>query len=107
MTGYWKPIEVGSSHMGGCLNCGPRAGVLRYKDDPSPGFGIVSIRRDDETVDGTCGGAATMIRRWRSEARRDPNHVWVIEVDGPLSGTRYQRQPNGRWLATHQSMGFA
>jgi hypothetical protein len=104
---YWQPIDVGSSHMGGCLNCGPRPGILRYKDDPSPGFGTVAIIRDGEVVASTCRGAATLIRRWRGAARVQPNHEWVVEVDGPLSGTRYTRQPNGRWMATHKSMGFA
>lgn len=105
--GYWQPIAVGNDVYSTCLNCGPRPGILRYSDDPTPGFGVVTIRRDGESVAGTVNGAATLIRRWRGAARADPNHEWVIEVRGPMSGVRYTRQPSGRWMATHRSMGFA
>jgi len=107
MSEYWQPVEVGSDVHSTCLNCPPKPAYLPYRSDPSPGFGIVAIRRDGDVVASTCGGAATLIRRWRSAARVMPDHEWIIEIDGPLSGVRYTRQPNGRWMATHRSMGFA
>lgn len=106
-SAYWQPIGTGNAVHSSCLNCPPKPGVLRYRDDPTPGFGMVGIFRDGETVAGTCGEAATLIRRWRGEAHRDPDHEWVIEIDGPMSGVRYTRQPTGKWLTTHRSRGFA
>lgn len=107
MSEYWKPIVVGSAVHSTCLNCPPRPGVLRFRDDPTPGFGMVAIDRDGVNVAGTCGPAATLIRKWRGVAKADPSHEWTITVDGPMSGVRYTRAVNGKWVATHRSQGFA
>lgn len=105
---YWKPIDVGSGVRSSCPSCPPRRGVLRYKDNPDPGFGVVSLRRNGELVESAPHDrVATTVREWRALARRDLNHDWTIEVDGPMSGVRYTRQSSGRWVSTHRSRGFA
>ena len=108
MSDRWKVVDVpGSAVRNGCLNCSPRPGMLRYRDNPSPGFGIVTLKRDGESLAVRYGSSAEAIRRWRAEARNAPDHDWAIEVETPMVGVRYTRMPSGRWLATHRSIGFA
>lgn len=105
---YWQAIYApGAPVASTCLSCPPRPGILRYRDDPSPGFGFVVIHRDDVAVASTFGPAATLIRKWRGRAKSDPKHAWTITIEGPMSGVRYTRIDSGRWLATHRSQGFA
>ena len=42
-------------------------------------------------------------------AARDPDHVWEIVIDGPLSGAVYRREGReiGRWVCIKQTGGFA
>lgn len=108
MSDYWQPVHTpGAPVHSTCLNCPPRAAILKWRDNPSPGFGMVSIERDGISVAGTCGDAANLIHVWRCKAKADPGHVWTITIESPMSGVRYTRLRNGQWLATHRSMGFA
>ena len=42
-----------------------------------------------------------------NEARKDPNHEWIIDLQGPLSGRTYKRIGEDNWVLIDQNRGFA
>ena len=40
-------------------------------------------------------------------ASADPDAKWEIVLWGPLSGSTFERQPDGRWIKTAENEGFA
>lgn len=40
-------------------------------------------------------------------ASADPDAKWEIVLWGPLSGSTFERQLDGRWIKTEENEGFA
>lgn len=111
----WVKAEpIGPVHSG-CPNCGPKPKAAPLDWDPDPGFGVVYLRRDGETVinymrhDNEEDGDATCltVQDFEDRAAGDPDHDWRFEVHGPLSGVVYQRHGDGEWIAVERLEGFA
>ncbi len=69
------------------------------------GFGLVTVKRDGETV--WASGRSTNKRLGHIECRaRDTPGDWRINFALPLSEQTYQRQESG-WILTSVGMGFA
>lgn len=102
---YWQPITAGNDVPSTCFNCPPKPSMLPTWLDP--GFGCVVAQRDGTTIFVSERASTRDIRRIRKMAACDPDCLWTIEYNAPLTAVRYTRQPNGRWIATHRGMGFA
>lgn len=107
-TSRWTEITPGATVRSSCGSCPPRAGTLRWTDNPDPGFGMLALLRDGTVVAERIAGWGSLaaVRDWRRWARREPDHTWIIQAESPMTGVRYARQPSGRWIATHRSIGF-
>lgn len=106
----WTPINPQATGVAStCLNCPPRAMRLNFNHNPHPGFGVLALLKDGKPVDylGQEQGGRAAIRRWNAYASQHPDHQWVIEINGPMSGVRYRREDNLRWVAFERNAGFA
>jgi len=44
--------------------------------------------------------------RAEREARKDPDHEWIITIYGPLSGAKWKRVSKNTWEIIESNMGF-
>ena len=42
-----------------------------------------------------------------NEARKDPDHEWIIDMQGPLQGLTFKRMGEGNWVLIDSNKGFA
>lgn len=105
----WKPIpEDATAVRSTCLNCPPRSRRLSWRYSPHPGFGVISLLKDGKRIAGADEkGCLTTMRLWKELASGEPDHVWQIAVESPMTGVLYTRITHGEWIATHQNPGFA
>lgn len=47
------------------------------------------------------------LRRFERRAAADPDHVWVVDFYGPLSGSTYRRVDGVGWVLVATNKGFA
>lgn len=93
----------------GCGNCPPRAKKLGMKMDIHPGFGIVMLVRDGETLEEDLWGGV-LVEHYENRAdAADPENEkdWRLRVEGPMSGVVYQRHAPRKWVAVERLDGFA
>lgn len=113
--GAWTRLEPIGAVRTGCLCCPPKAEAAPLDWDPDPGFGIVYLKRDGQTVldymrhyDETDGDATCLtVQDFEDRAAGDSDHDWRFEIHGPLGGVVYQRQGEGEWVAVEKLEGFA
>lgn len=96
--------------MGGCLCCPPKPLVLNLDQELHPGFGMVYVKRDGQTIwpwgdehqhEDITG------RKVEEIARNSSPAVWEIVVDGPLFGCAYRRVDKDVWTMSDKNKGFA
>lgn len=65
--------------------------------------GVCVVNCDDLEADDVSGADAEAM------AMKDPNHVWEIKIQAPLSGAIWRREGTdiGRWLQVENLGGFA
>jgi hypothetical protein len=72
------------------------------------GFGVTALKRDGQWVESYFDyEKCPTFRRFENVARKDPDHDWQVQVDGPLSDVTYQRHGLNEWVAVAKGMGFA
>lgn len=104
----WAKLPPLASVRGGCLSCPPKPVKANLNWNLHPGFGAVTLKRDEETVwYDVRGDRERHGRAAENAARKDPHHDWRLIVDGPLSGVEYQRQGVNEWVAVASNQGFA
>lgn len=111
----WTKLSPLGAVSTGCLNCAPKAAVAPLDWDPDPGFGIVYLKRDGETVinymrhhDEEDGDASCLVvQDFEDRAAGDSDHDWRFEVHGPMGGVVYQRHADSEWVAVERLEGFA
>jgi hypothetical protein len=97
-----------------CLCCPTRSSArLNLNANVHPGFGIVALVRDGESVwrdlwggdDGR--GYQRHGRVAEGAARKQPESDWRLRVEGPMYGLVYQRHGANEWYAVERLNGFA
>lgn len=107
----------------GCLCCPPKPDVAPMDWQPHPGFGVLFLKCDDESVPEFNDYCWTALGRdqwaidWQGDhitlgeieeaCAEDPDHDWRLEIHGPLGGVIYQRQGCAQWVAVERLEGFA
>ena len=75
------------------------------------GFGTACLCRDGHEVvngeDRIESGDPLTGAECERIAAADPDHLWEIDLHGPLSGATFTRQSDGRWILTDSNEGFA
>jgi len=83
------------------------------------GFGMASVQMDGELVYSDIKveefnetHEANLLPYWRvqdaeNEARKDPDHEWTIDMQGPLQGETYKRMGEDNWVLIDSNNGFA
>lgn len=78
--------------------------------EPHPGFGMLDIRRDGESVawwEFAREEEMLTVQDFEDRAAGDPDHDWRFLVEGPLGGVVYQRHGEATWYAVERLEGFA
>ena len=70
------------------------------------GFGIVTVKRDNEPV-WSGDNEFKKLRSVEREARRSPGSHWTVTFYGPLSGAVYERRGRDSWVLIEKLDGFA
>jgi hypothetical protein len=106
----WTKLASIGAVRSGCGNCPPRPATLPLDADIHPGFGIVRLTRDGETVEEDLWGGI-LVEHYENRAdattRADQDPDWRLEVHGPMGGVVYQRHAPGEWVAVKRLEGFA
>jgi hypothetical protein len=106
----WTKLKPIGDVRSGCLNCPPRPANLPLNADIHPGFGVVRLTRDGETIEHDVWGGI-LVEHYENRAdatSRTPDaHDWRLVVEGPLGGVVYQRHAPGEWVAVERLDGFA
>lgn len=104
----WAKLEpLGHVHSG-CLTCGPKPTTVKLRYNPHPGFGLVTLLRDGETVESWIHyETSRTFVTFEKRAKADPDHDWRVRVDGPLYDVTYQRHGPKEWVAVEKGLGFA
>ena len=83
------------------------------------GFGDALVTKDDEIIYSEINielfnqtHEANLLPYWRvqdaeNEARKDPDHEWTIDMQGPLQGETYKRMGEDNWVLIDSNKGFA
>ena len=83
------------------------------------GFGDALVTKDDEIIYSEINielfnqtHEANLLPYWRvqdaeNEARKDPDHEWTIDMQGPLQGKTYKRMGEDNWVLIDSNKGFA
>lgn len=90
----------------------PVHGGLSMAWYPHPGFGMVTVTRDGEEPDWWRALSPAEIEdvnlaEIEQHAAADPDHEWMLTVEGPLWGLVAQRRAPGAWVITDALEGFA
>lgn len=106
----WKklPAYEGKVHQG-CSACGPVEEIASLDMVVAVGFGCAMV---------TCGKEVVFMEKPNDEnfrtlaefeemAMKNPNHSWLVTLQGPLRGRVYQRQDVGKWVLIKSNPGFA
>ena len=105
-----EPIKGGH---GGCLHCGYQHEVLPMKTLIAVGFGVATVKKNDETVYSEEEYEHERIEKlWTAQdaedaARKEPDADWRIHLIAPLSERHYQRQGENYWVLYEKGKGFA
>jgi hypothetical protein len=76
------------------------------------GLGCATVKKGDELV--YC--EPTNPNGWEdfwtvqdaeNEARKDPDHDWIIDMQGPLRGKTYKRMGEDNWVLIDSNRGIA
>lgn len=104
----WFRVPLEHAPHSGCLNCGSKPVYIPLRYNPHPGFGIVVLTRDGETVeDQVHAEKSTTFIHFENVAKKDPDHDWRVKSDGPLVDVTWQRHAPKTWVAIERGMGFA
>lgn len=99
------PVFTGINRSG-CGNAPPYPLELPLEHELEPGFGMVRVTRDGETV-WSCGSSTRKrLAHIELQARETPGD-WRLQELLPLGETLYQRQGVSRWVLVAVGMGFA
>jgi len=76
------------------------------------GFGDAIVTKDDEIIYSESQDAEGWDDFWttqtaENEARKDPDHEWIIDMQGPLQGRTYMRVGEDNWMLIDSNKGFA
>jgi len=76
------------------------------------GFGNAIVTKDDEIIYSEPNHAEGWDAFWttqtaENEARKDPDHEWTIDMQGPLQGETYKRMGEDNWVLIDSNKGFA
>jgi len=104
--GLLPPLE--HAPRSGCLNCGSKPLRVKLNQRLHAGFGVTALIRDGESVESYFDyEKCPTFQRFENVARKDPEHDWRVQVDGPLSDVTYQRHGPNEWVAVAKGLGFA
>lgn len=82
------------------------------------GFGDALVTKDDEIVYSEIeveifnethevNNPYWTVQDAENEARKDPDHEWIIDLQGPLQGMTFKRMSEDNWVLIDQNRGFA
>ena len=77
------------------------------------GFGIAMVQKDGEIVynemdvDAESWDDFWTTQTAENEARKDPDHEWIIDMQGPLQGRTFKRMSEDNWVLIDSNIGFA
>ena len=91
----------------GCFNCSHTYKTLPYKTVLYNDFGGYVVLKDGKCFY-ACDREETpkILSEIEKEARKDPDHEWVVDLQRALRSAVYERQGK-TWYLVEQGMGFA
>lgn len=107
-TKPWLLPPLEHAPQSGCFSCPPKPLKVPLRYNPHPGFGLVTLERDGQTVESQIHyEKSTTFIRFENVAMKDPDHDWRVISNGPLSDVTWQRHGPKAWLAVKRGRGFA